>query len=41
MDLRKYEDNPNSEKMEGTKISLNREINDIVIKIGDKSNVWI
>ena len=41
MDLWKYEDNPNSEKMEDTKISLNREVNDIVIKIGDKSNVVI
>ena len=41
MDLWKYEDNLNSEKMEDTKISLNREVNDIVIKIGDKSNVWI
>ena len=41
MDLWKYEDNPNSEKMEDTKISWNREVNDIVIKIGDKSNVWI
>jgi len=41
MDLWEYEDNPNSENMEDKKISLNMEINDIVIKIGDKSNVWI
>jgi len=41
MDLWEYENNPNSEKMEDTQISANREINDIVIKIGDKSNVWI
>ena len=41
MDLWEYEDNLNLENMEDTKISLNMEINDIVIKIGDKSNVWI
>ena len=41
MDLQKYVDSPNSEKMEVTKISLDMEVNDIVIKIGDKSNVWI
>ena len=41
MDLWKYEDNPNLEKMEDTKILLNMEVNDIVIKIGDKSNVRI
>ena len=39
MDLWKYEDNPNAEKMEDTKISLNREVNQIVIEIGYKSNV--
>jgi len=36
-----YEDNPNSAKIEEREFSENKEISDIVLMIGDKSNVAI
>jgi len=41
IDLWKYGDNPNSVKNEDMEFSENKEINDIVIMIGDKLNVVI
>ena len=41
IDLWKYQDNPNLAEIEDREFSVNKEINDIVIMIGDQSNVMI